>query len=430
MPASTPPAAFRLTGMLFLALVSSTGCGGDATDPDDDDPASGAIHVTVSTTGADADPDGYVAILDGTGPTLPLPATGSADFSNVAVGGHTMTLSGVQSNCGVDGAFRSVTVTDGATATVSFTVTCAGPPQTVGSIRVITSTIGPNPDPDGYQFAIDSGPAQAIGSTSTATVNDIGVGDHTVVLSGVAPNCGLASGRLRGAPVAGGYTTDAIFTVTCYALGPSPAQSTVQVDPASITIGFPGQIHLSMSIITVTVLDASGTPLQGIEVTLNATGSGNTIYPWPAFDAGTTDAKGMAKFALSSTVPEAKTITASANGVELEQTALVTVVKSRSFIGVARADPEPSVSGETVVVTVGVGGERGMWPTGGTVAVYSNLEPDAGCDAAPVNSEGVATCEMSLSIVSTHLLHATYSGDSQFEPSSSTQDLEHVVIAP
>jgi hypothetical protein len=36
---------------------------------------------------------------------------------------------------------------------------------------------------------------------------------------------------------------------------------------------------------------------------------------------------------------------------------------------------------------------------------------------------------MSLSIVSTHMLTATYSGDSQFEGSSSTE-VEHVVIAP
>jgi hypothetical protein len=109
---------------------------------------------------------------------------------------------------------------------------------------------------------------------------------------------------------------------------------------------------------------------------------------------------------------------------------VITVVKSRSFIGTTNIVPEPSTSGETFVVTVVVGGERGMRPTGGMVAVSSNLEPDAGCDAAPVSSEGVATCELSLSIVSTHLLHATYSGDSQFEGSSSTQDVEHVVIAP
>jgi hypothetical protein len=66
--------------------------------------------------------------------------------------------------------------------------------------------------------------------------------------------------------------------------------------------------------------------------------------------------------------------------------------------------------------------------------VSSNLEPDAGCDAAPISAAGesysTAICEMSLSIVSTHMLTATYSGDSQFEGSSSTGALEHVVIGP
>jgi hypothetical protein len=66
--------------------------------------------------------------------------------------------------------------------------------------------------------------------------------------------------------------------------------------------------------------------------------------------------------------------------------------------------------------------------------VSSTLEPDAGCDAAPISAAGesysTAICEMSLSIVSTHMLTATYSGDSQFEGSSSTGALEHVVIGP
>ena len=416
----------------MLALVSISGCGGeDTTDPVPPG-GTGVIQLAVSTSGADPDPDGYLATLDGTGPALPLPPTGSGSFPEVAAGDHMVALSGLASNCTVDPASKAVTVTAGAAATASFTVSCTTIPSEVGSIRVVTSTIGPNPDPDGYQFSVDNEPAQAIGTTSTARVNDVAVGPHTVVLSGVASNCGLQFGTSKAVTVIAGDTADAVFTVTCYSMGPSPSQSTVSVDPANITVGFPGQIFLPASTITVTVVDADLTPLRGITVTLSATGSGNTVGPWPAFDSGITNASGVATFSFSSTVPEAKTITVAANGVILEHTPIITVVKSRSFVGIGNIVPEPSTAGETFQLTVGVGGERGSRPTGGTVSVSSDLEPDAGCNAVPVVYDvytTTATCEMSLSMVSTHMLTATYSGDSQFEGSSSTA-VEHVVIAP
>jgi hypothetical protein len=120
------------------------------------------------------------------------------------------------------------------------------------------------------------------------------------------------------------------------------------------------------------------------------------------------------------------------NGVALEQTQVITVIKAVSFIGIISAAPEPSTAGQIVQVTVVIGGERGTRPTGGTVSVSSNLEPDAGCDTLPLTTDqysSFATCEMTLTVVSTHLLSATYTGDSQFEGSTGGP-VEHVVIAP
>jgi Bacterial Ig-like domain (group 1) len=423
--ATIPRAAFRLTGASLLAFAAISGCGGDG--PADPPSATGAIQVTVSTSGADPDTDGYLATLDGTGPALTLPVTG-ASFINVPIGDHTVTLSGIASNCTVAIASRSVTVSDGATATVSFSISCSAipVPPTAGSVRVVTSTIGDDPDLDGYQFAIDSGPAQTIGTSATATLNDIALGQHTVVFSGVASNCGIPNGWSKEVTVTGGDTANAVFPITCYAMGPSSSASHIQVDPATISI-------TTTSIISVTVVDPSGTPLSGFEVSLNAAGTANTILPFPSGDARITDTSGTARFSFSSTVPETKTITATVNDVlALEDARVITVTKGSSFIGIISAAPEPSTAGEPVVVTVALGGERGTYPAGGTVAVHSNLEPDAGCDAAPVMFDGhfsSAKCEMSLSIVSTHLLNATYSGDSQYEGSSGTP-VEHVVIAP
>ena len=429
MPASSPRAAFRRTAALLLCLVSMGACGDeDPTDPDD--PVAGIIQVSVSTGGPDPDPDGYLASLDGSGAALPLPVTGSTSFPDVAAGEHTVAFSGLASNCTADAGSKNVTVVAGATATVGFTVTCSAIPPAVGSIRVVTSTIGPNPDPDGYLFAIDDGPAQAIPSTSTATVNDVAPGDYSVALSGVASNCGLTDIRSRGVTVRAGETADAVFTVTCYAMGPSASQSTIQVDPASITIGSPEMIHLPMSMITVTVLDGDGTPLPGMEVTVNATGTGNRIVPWPSFDSNITNASGMATFALISTMPEPKTVTAVANGVPLDDTPVITVVKSFTFVFLRGGEPNPSTAGQTFVVAVGVGGVSGMRAGGGHCirAVESGARGRMRRRSGQP-CPGQATCEMTLNVVSTHMLTATYSGDIQFEGNSSTA-VEHVVIAP
>ena len=57
-------------------------------------------------------------------------------------------------------------------------------------------------------------------------------------LFGVASNCGLTGIRSMAVTIRTGETADAVFTVICHAMGPSASQSTIHVDPASITIGF------------------------------------------------------------------------------------------------------------------------------------------------------------------------------------------------
>jgi hypothetical protein len=410
----------RRTGGWLLVLASLSGCG-DGTKPAD---PVGIIQVDVSTSGGDPDPDGYLATLDAGGSGVPLPANGSI-FLNAAIGDHTIALGGLASNCSGDALSKSVTVSEGATATVSFTVSCTAISPTTGFIRVVTSTIGSDLDPDGYQFAVDDAAPQAIGTSATVTLDGVAPGLHTVAISGLAFNCGIASGWSEEVSVTGGDTAQAVFPATCYSAGPSTAGSNLSADPVSISIA-------QASTLTVQVVDASNAPMPGFQVALSATGTGNTIIPWPSVESGITNANGIATFQFSSSIPETKTITAAVNGVPLEHTQEISVLKAASFVGVIAAVPEPSTSGETFQVTVVIAGERGTRPTGGTVTVSSNLEPNAGCDAVPLrpdNLESFATCEMSLTVVSTHQLNATYSGDAQFEGSTGSP-VEHVVIAP
>ena len=175
------------------------------------------------------------------------------------------------------------------------------------------------------------------------------------------------------------------------------------------------------STITVTVRDGSGEPLAGISVTLESTGTGNTIDP----EAATTDANGRATFTFSSTVPGGKTITATAGGVVLEDREAITVLAQSSTTRITRIAPEPSSAGQAIRVTVSVTGSGEIVPTG-TVAIFSTRET-AGCDAASITTTGIATCEFELSEPGTHTINAVYTGDDRFV--ESFDSAQHEVTA-
>jgi hypothetical protein len=92
-------------------------------------PETGALRVSVATSGGSPDADGYSLALDG-GAAVSLTINGNHTFPDLAVGAHSVQLGGLAGNCSVSGDNpRSVSVSAGATATVSFEVSCvaAGP---------------------------------------------------------------------------------------------------------------------------------------------------------------------------------------------------------------------------------------------------------------------------------------------------------------
>jgi hypothetical protein len=125
-------------------------------------------------------------------------------------------------------------------------------------------------------------------------------------------------------------------------------------------------------------------------------------------------------------VGEDKTITATAGGVELDDTEVIVVFRRSSTTQITSVTPETTSPGETIRVEVSVVGDGAGTPTG-TVAIFSDQET-GGCDAAPVN-EGTAVCEFALNVPGTHIIRATYSGDGQFEGSSDPDGEEHEVNA-
>src|SRR5439155_1363150 len=134
-------------------------------------------------------------------------------------------------------------------------------------------------------------------------------GEVTGALGSTVAETKTVSARANGALL----TQTAVVTVTP---GPaSAATSTVAAWPDSIPGGS------SVSKITVTAKDANGAPLRGVTVVLAATGTGNTVTQ----PVGPTDANGVATGTLSSTVAGTKTVSATANGTVITQTAAVTV---------------------------------------------------------------------------------------------------------
>jgi PKD repeat protein len=180
----------------------------------------GALEVTTQTSGPSPDPDGYAISLDGTemGPIGPAAVV---TLNSVVPGSHVVGLAGLAANCQVDGGnLQAVTITSGATATVTFAVTCVALPPEVGTLRITTTTSGPNQD-TGYEFAVDGGQTQPIGPNSSATVASISAGNHSVVLSDVAANCTVDGGASKDVIITAGATTTLNFNITCSLLPPT-----------------------------------------------------------------------------------------------------------------------------------------------------------------------------------------------------------------
>ncbi|HET6836488.1 MAG TPA: hypothetical protein VFH24_00525 [Gemmatimonadales bacterium] len=120
-PRTVTVTAGQTTPVAFAITCTATG------------PTTGQIRITANTTGSSRDPDGYSVSVDG-GAAQSLDINGARTFSGLSVGSHSVTLSGVATNCtAADGLQRTVAITAGQTAVVAFSISCAA---TGGSINL------------------------------------------------------------------------------------------------------------------------------------------------------------------------------------------------------------------------------------------------------------------------------------------------------
>jgi len=178
----------------------------------------GGLQIAATTIGTALDPDGYAVTLDGA-ERGPVASNGTTELEGLTAGSHSVGLSGVAANCAVQGDNpRSATVQRGMSATVPFSITCADVPPAAGTLRIITTTTGVDPDADGYTFALDAGASQPIGVSATADVANVTSGSHSVRLSNLAANCAIQGANPRRVSVSAGATLEVRFAVAC---GPS-----------------------------------------------------------------------------------------------------------------------------------------------------------------------------------------------------------------
>jgi Tol biopolymer transport system component len=205
-----PPGLIAGTLLAVLLLGAQLSCSDSTSSPTE-----GGIHVTVVSSGAPPDPDGYGVSVDG-GPAQAVAANGSVTASSLAPGSHSVALISLATQCSVVGENpRTVEVSRDSTTEVEFEVTCT---TGTGAIEVTTTTDGEDLDPDGYTVSLDGGAAQPILGSGTLTLSELETGEHALELSDVAPNCAVAGGTSLTTTVTGGQTATVTFAITCSAI--------------------------------------------------------------------------------------------------------------------------------------------------------------------------------------------------------------------
>jgi hypothetical protein len=140
---------------------------------------SGTLAVTTSSSGSPPDPSGYTVSIDGGAP-LAIGVSATSTIEDLTVGAHTVALGGVAANCAVQGQNpRTITVSAGQTATLTFTVQCSA---TTGNLAVTIAGL-----PTGVNAAVTVTGAGGVNQqlTATETLLDLAPGAYTVSAASV-----------------------------------------------------------------------------------------------------------------------------------------------------------------------------------------------------------------------------------------------------
>ena len=176
------------------------------------------VSLTIKTTGVELDRDGYTVAVDGVNGRV-VPTVGTT-FAHIDPGSHTITLTGLATNCAIAGpSSQTVSIVAGEVTPIGFDVICT---PTTGVIRVTAPTKGPLPNVR-YDVGIcNSGancfdespfPLGDLAPNDTLIANGL-LGQNTLEISNIPPNC-VARDPAITVSVVPGDTVDVAFAVTC-----------------------------------------------------------------------------------------------------------------------------------------------------------------------------------------------------------------------
>src|SRR5207244_1163286 len=123
---------------------------------------------------------------------------------------------------------------------------------TSGAIRIVLTTIGADPDADGYAVTLDGAAPRTVGVNGTLVLRDLGTGAHSVTLAGLAANCTAGGENPRAVTVRAGDTLQVAFAVVCVAVTGTieikAATSGAALDPDGYTVQVDGGASRALAV--------------------------------------------------------------------------------------------------------------------------------------------------------------------------------------
>ena len=198
--------------LLPIACLAVCSCGGDSsgtTGPQTEPPVA-SVTVAPST-----------ASLLLLGDTVRLEAVARDAAGNLLSGRVFTWGSSLESVVTVSATGLVTALANGAATITATTIGVAGSSTvtvqapTTGSLRLITTTVGRNLDPDGYALMLDGMNIGSVGLDDTVTVSDLDPGLYSVALSGLSATCHDFCSEPVSESVVAGRVTDVLLGVEC-----------------------------------------------------------------------------------------------------------------------------------------------------------------------------------------------------------------------
>ena len=197
--------------ILLSATAFAFGCG-DGSGGNPNEPPTGLLVISTSTSGANPTGSGYTYVLNDN-PAQPIAFNTTIQLQGLFAGTHTIELTGLPQECSVSGANPVMaTVTSDVPAMVSFDVSCVEPG--IGNIEVATATSGLATE-ETYALLLDGEDQGIIAANGTQVLPDLPAGFHVVGLADIPANCQLDEPNPQTVTVTADETANVPFTIAC-----------------------------------------------------------------------------------------------------------------------------------------------------------------------------------------------------------------------